>query len=134
VNNFRTLSNAEKIAEIGKYTRRTEIELAEEYKLALAEDNRAVIDEFESFGNSLRKIVENKARYILAASVYGFTEKHFNEHGWIDGFTFMDCETVKFELKAHVIGWNSITTGRSPNGKWTYGLNLSLTKIDKKWV
>jgi hypothetical protein len=96
--------------------------------LALADDNREVIAEYESFGNYPRQIVENKARYIQAASVYGFTEKHFNEHGWINGFTFADCETVVFEVKAHVIGRNSIITGRSPNGKWTYGLDLAASK------
>jgi hypothetical protein len=35
---------------------------------------------------------------------------------------------IIFEVKAHVIGSNSITTGRSPNGKWTYGLDLAASK------
>jgi hypothetical protein len=129
MNNFKTLTNSEKLAEIGKCNFwRNEVILAEEYILALKNDNKAVIDEYESFGNNLNQIVANKASYAQAASVYGFTEKHFNEHGWIDGFTFTDCETVAFDVKAHVIGWNSIITGRSPNGKWTYGLNLAASK------
>jgi hypothetical protein len=129
MNDFKTLSNAEKLAEIGKRNFwRGEIGLVEEYMLALAEDNKEVIADFESFGEYPRQIVENKAHYIQAVSVFGFTEKHFNEHGWIDGFTFTDCETVVFEVKAHVIGCNSITTGRSPNGKWTYGHDLAASK------
>jgi hypothetical protein len=129
MNDFKTLSNAEKLAEIGKCNFwRGEIGLLEEYMLALADDNSEVIAEYESFGDRPRQIIENKARYIQAASVYGFTEKHFNGHGWIDGFTFTDCETIVFEVKAHVIGRNSITTGRSPNGKWTYGLDLAASK------
>jgi hypothetical protein len=129
MNDFKILSNAEKLAEIGKCNFwRGEIALIEEYMLALADDNREVIAEYESFGNYPRQIIDNKNRYIRAASVYGFTEKHFNEHGWIDGFTFTDCETVVFEVKARVIGRNSITTGRSPNGKWTYGLDLAASK------
>jgi hypothetical protein len=31
-------------------------------------------------------------------------------------------------VKAHVIGSNSITIGRSPNGKWTYGMDLAASK------
>jgi hypothetical protein len=31
-------------------------------------------------------------------------------------------------VNAHDIGSNSITTGRSPNGKWTYGLDLAASK------
>jgi hypothetical protein len=76
----------------------------------------------------IQEIINNKTRYIQAASVYGFTDKRFNKHGWIEGFTFTDCETVVFEVKAHVIGRNSITTGRSPNGKWTSGLYLAASK------
>jgi hypothetical protein len=129
MNDFKTLSNAEKLAEIGKCNFwRGEIGLLEEYMLALADDNRAVIDEYESFGGWPSQIIGNKAQYIQAASVYGFTEKHFNEHGWIGGFAFTDCETVVFEVKAHVIGSNSITTGSSPNWKWTYGMELAASK------
>jgi hypothetical protein len=129
MNDFKILSNAEKLAEIGKCNfHRSEIALIEEYMLALVDGNRTVIDDYESFGAWPRQIIDNKTRYIQAASVYGFTEKHFNEHGWIDGFTFTDCETVVFEVKAHVIGRNSIITGRSPNGKWTYGLDLAASK------
>ena len=45
MNDFKTLSNAEKLAEIGKCNfRRGEIVLIEEYIRALADDNRAVIE------------------------------------------------------------------------------------------
>ena len=129
MNYFKILSNAEKLSEIGKCNfSRGELVLVEEYMLALADDNRAVIEEYESFGDWPHQIFGNKARYIQAASVYGFAEKHFNEYGWIEGFTFTDCETVVFEVKAHVIGRNSITTGRSPNGKWAYGLDLATSQ------
>jgi hypothetical protein len=55
MNDFKTLSNAEKLAEIEKCNFwRGEIGLVEEYMLALADDNRAVIAEYESFGDNPR--------------------------------------------------------------------------------
>jgi hypothetical protein len=102
--------------------------LAEEYMVALHDGNQAVIDDYESFGDTPRQIIENKAHYGQALSVYGFTGKAFNEHGWLSRYAFPDCETFAFKVKAHVIGSNSITIGRSPNGKWTYGIDLAASK------
>jgi hypothetical protein len=62
MNGFKTLSNAEKLTEIGKRNfRRGEVASIEEYMLALVDDNRAVIDEYESFGDHPRQIINNKA-------------------------------------------------------------------------
>ncbi|MDR2818912.1 MAG: hypothetical protein LBB60_00020 [Desulfovibrio sp.] len=127
--NYKALSTAEKLAAIADCNFwGEEIALAGEYALAVADGNRSVIEDYESFGDSPRQFIMNKREYARAVSVFGFTEKRFNAHGWIDGFTFADCETVVFEVKAHVIGRNSITTGRSPNGKWTHGLDLAASK------
>jgi hypothetical protein len=126
---YKELSVNDKLAAIAEYNfPRSEISHVEEYMLALVDNNQTVVEEYESFGDTPRQIIENKAHYTQAASVYGFTEKHFDKHGWIGGFAFTDCEIMAFEVKAHVIGRNSITTGRSPNGKWTYGIDLAASK------
>jgi hypothetical protein len=52
MNDFKPLSNAEQLAAIGKCNFWPgEIGLIEEYMLALADDNREVIDEYERFGD-----------------------------------------------------------------------------------
>jgi hypothetical protein len=126
---YHTLTNAEKLEEMANVNFwRVHIHHAEEYARALMDGNQAVIEDYESFGDTPRQIIENRAHYGQALSVYGFTGKTFNEHGWLARYAFTDCETFAFEVKAHVIGSNSITIGRSPNGKWTYGLDLAASK------
>jgi hypothetical protein len=92
------------------------------------DDNQTVIDDYESFGDTPRQIIENKAHYERGLAVYGVTEKRFDEHGWLARYAFTDCETVAFEVEGHATGRNSITIGRGPNGKWTYGMDLAASK------
>jgi hypothetical protein len=124
--NFKNLSNVTKIEEIADYNlSRNVMPLVEQYALALVDDNQSVIQEFEAFGDSLRHIIENRAGYERGLSVYGFTDKTLNQYGWLERPDFLDCEEIPFMLKGRVLGENSITIGRGPNGKWTYGLNLA---------
>jgi hypothetical protein len=127
--NFKELSNAEKIAEITSCNFwRRELPLAEQYLLALTNDDKEAIAEFETFGDSLCHIIRNRAEYERGLAVFGFTAININEHGWLQRPVFMDCEEIDFPLKAHVIGRNSIIIGRSRNNKWTYGLYLAASK------
>ncbi|MDR2488665.1 MAG: hypothetical protein LBD42_04135 [Desulfovibrio sp.] len=129
MNDFKILSRAEKLAEIGKCNfRRGEFVLVEEYMLALADDNRAVIEEYESFGDRPRQIIENKAKYEKGLSVYGFTEKRFRKYGWLSEAEFLDREEIVFGVNGRVRGINSVQLGRGPNGKWTYGIHLTTAK------
>ena len=59
-----------------------------------------------------------------------FTGKTFNERGWLEDATFMDCETFYFGcgIKGNLMGRNSIAIGRGTNGKWTYGIYLAASK------
>jgi hypothetical protein len=124
--NYKELSNTEKLEALREYDfTRKQISYAEEYMLALIDDNRAVIEEYEAFGDSPRHIIENKAKHVRAVTAYGFTDLRLNKHGWLEDGSFMDCEEICFNTKERVLGNNSITLGRSPNHRWTYGLYLA---------
>jgi hypothetical protein len=126
---YKSLSNAEKISKIAEiFFQSHEYKFVEEYRQALTTSDSKVIADFESFGNYPRQIIYNKMQYTRAAAIFGFTEKHFDGHGRLGSFTFADCETVDFDVEGHTVGCNSITTGRSPNGKWTYGMSLGASK------
>jgi hypothetical protein len=93
------------------------------------QNNHAAIEEFESFGDDPRHIVENKVHFTRAFSAFGFTGVTFNEHGWPEREAFLDCETFTFGRAIKItMGANSLTIGRGPNGKWTYGLHLSASQ------
>ena len=130
--NFKEMDNESKIAAVvegGRYGR-AEILLAQEYINALHSNDKAIIEEYETFGDSPRRIIQNKMAYEQALSVYGFTGKKFDEHGWLADRAFADCESFHFGfgIKGCTMGANSITIGRSPNNKWTYGLHLAAPK------
>jgi hypothetical protein len=76
-------------------------------------------------GDKPRNIFINRERYDRGFKKYGFAEKKLDENGWLVSPEFLDCETIAFPVKANVVGWNSITTGRGPNNKWTYGMNTA---------
>ena len=125
---YHTLTNAEKLEEMANVNFwRVHIHHAEEYARALMDDNQAVINDYESFGDTPRQIIENKIHYEQGLVVYGVTEKRFDEHGWLARYAFTDRETFAFEVKG-VLCSNSITIGKSPNGKWTYGMDLAASK------
>jgi hypothetical protein len=94
------------------------------YLNALRRNDRVVIEEYESFGDTPRQLLMNQReyeRYLL----FGFTNKVFNQYGWLEKPIFLEREEIQFP---HRDGWvvsNHITLGKGLNGKWTYGVSYS---------
>ena len=94
------------------------------YLNALRRNNRTIIEEYESFGDTPRQLLMNKREYERHL-LFGFTKKEFNEYGWLERPDFLECEEIQFP---HRDGWavsNHITLGKGLNGKWTYGMSYS---------
>ena len=94
------------------------------YLNALRQDNRAIVKEYESFGDTPRQLLMNKREYEKHL-LFGFTKKEFNEYGWLERPDFLEREEIQFP---HRDGWavsNHITLGKGLNGKWTYGMSYS---------
>jgi len=94
------------------------------YLNALRRNDRAIIDEYESFGDTPRQLLMNKREYERHL-LFGFTKKEFNEYGWLERPDFLEREEIQFP---HRDGWavsNHITLGKGLNGKWTYGMSYS---------
>lgn len=94
------------------------------YLNALRRNDRAIIEEYESFGDTPRQLLMNKREYERHL-LFGFTKKEFNEYGWLEKPDFLEREEIQFP---HRDGWavsNHITLGKGLNGKWTYGMSYS---------
>lgn len=94
------------------------------YLNALRRNNRAIIEEYESFGDTPRQLLMNKREYERHL-LFGFSKKEFNEYGWLEKPDFLEREEIQFP---HRDGWavsNHITLGKGLNGKWTYGMSYS---------
>ncbi len=94
------------------------------YLNALRRNDRAIIEEYESFGNTPRQLLMNKREYERHL-LFGFTKKEFNQYGWLENPKFLEREEIQFP---HRDGWavsNHITLGKGLNGKWTYGMSYS---------
>lgn len=96
------------------------------YLNALRKNDRAIIEEYESFGDTPTQIIMNKRNYDRHL-LFGFTKKEFNEYGWLENPDFKEREHIEFP---HKDGWavsNYITIGKGENGKWSYGMSYSYT-------
>ena len=94
------------------------------YLNALRRNDRAIIEEYESFGDTPRQLLMNKREYERHL-VFGFIKKEFNEYGWLERPDFLEREEIQFP---HRDGWavsNHITLGKGLDGKWTYGMSYS---------
>ena len=94
------------------------------YLNALRHNDRTIIEEYESFGDTPRQLLMNKREYERHL-LFGFTKKEFNEYGWLERPDFLEREEIQFP---HRDGWavsNHITLGKGLNGKWTYGMSYS---------
>jgi len=115
----------EKIGQVQQYRPyRDERQYMASYLVALRQDNRQLIDEYESFGDSPRQIIMNRRAYDRG-QLFGFTGKHFSPYGWLQNSTFTEREEIRF---IHKQGWaatNYLTIGQGKNGKWTYGVSYS---------
>ena len=63
---------------------RTERNAVLRYLLAVRRDNTEQIAYFESFGDSVHKIILNVRTY-ERGTLFGYTAKQFDEYGWIRG-------------------------------------------------
>lgn len=122
---YKELSAYEKLKEIQEVNFcRAEHHCVAVYLNALRKNDRAIIDEYESFGDTPRQIIMNKREYECHLQ-FGFTKKAFNEYGWLEKPDFQEWEHIEFP---HKDGWavgNYITLGKGENGKWSYGMSYS---------
>ena len=122
---YKELSAYEKLKQIQKLRLcRSERHNAAIYLNALRRNDIAIIEDYESFGDTAHKLLMNKQEHEKNL-FFGFTKKEFNEHGWLVRPEFLEKEEIQFP---HRTGWaicNYITLGRSINGMWTYGMSYS---------
>jgi hypothetical protein len=122
---YKALSAYEKLQQIQEVNFcRAERHHAAVYLNALRKNDRAIIEEYESFGDTPQQIIMNKRDYDRHL-LFGFTKKAFNEYGWLAKPHFQERERIEFPLKD---GWavgNYITVGKGANGKWSYGMSYS---------
>ena len=122
---YKELSAYEKLKQIQEVNFcRAERHSVAVYLKALRHNDRAIIEEYESFGDSPRQLFMNQREYEKHL-LFGFTKKEFDEYGWLERPDFLEQERIEFP---HKDGWavsNYITLGKGLNGKWTYGMSYS---------
>lgn len=122
---YNQLSNTEKIACVREVNFcRTERHDAAVYLNALRTDNRAVIEEYESFGDRPHQFFLNKRTYD-AGLRFGFTDRRYDEYGWLRNADFTEQERIEFAPKESSVAFNHLTIGKGNNGKWSYGASYS---------
>ena len=112
---------------IQKYTKQEKLEAILEYNpcrvernavlrylLAVRRDNTEQIAYFESFGDSVHKIILNVRTY-ERGTLFGYTAKQFDEYGWIRGMLPI-VERIKLDIL------NTIHIGQSIDG--TYAVTV----------
>jgi hypothetical protein len=122
---YKELSKAEKIEHIREMNFcRAERRDAAVYLNALRTDNRAIIEEYESFGDRPHQFFLNKRTYD-AGLRFGFTDRRFNKYGWLVNADFTAKERIEFTPKDRPVASNHLTIGQGANGKWSYGASYS---------
>ena len=122
---YRELSAYEKLKQIQQVNFcRVERHNVAVYLNALRRNDKEIIEEYESFGDTPRQLLMNKREYERHL-LFGFAKKEFNQYGWLERPDFLEREEIQFP---HRDGWavsNHITLGKGLNGKWTYGMSYS---------
>lgn len=112
------LTYQEKIAQVLNYhTFRVERETKLRYLLALRRNEKEQIAYFESFGDSVYKIIRNVRTYERGL-LFGYTSKECNQHGWLIGMLPI-IEEIELE------SGNCIHIGQSINGTYTVTVDWS---------
>ena len=93
---------------------RTERNAGLRYLLAVRRDNTEQIAYFESFGDSVHKIILNVRTY-ERGTLFGYTAKQFDEYGWIRGMLPI-VERIELDIL------NTIHIGQSIDG--TYAVTV----------
>ena len=105
-----------KIAAILEYTPcHTERKAFEQYLLAVRKDNTEKIAYLESFGDSPQRIIRNVCTYERGL-LFGYTDKRFDEHGWIRGMLPI-VERIELGML------NTIFIGQAVNGMYAIAIN-----------
>ncbi len=115
----------EAILEYNPY--RTERNAVLRYLLAVRRDNTEQIAYFESFGDSVHKIILNVRTY-ERGTLFGYTAKQFDEYGWIRGMLPI-VERIELDILntihigQSIDGTYAVTVGWSTGGAGFYGRN-----------
>lgn len=106
----------EKLAEILEYRPyRIERNTVLRYLFAVRRDNADEVKYFENFGRDVRHIIANVRTY-ERGQLFGYTDKQFNEYGWLNGMLPI-VERIELDIL------NMIHIGQSING--TYAVTIS---------
>ena len=94
---------------------RTERNAVLRYLLAVRRDNTEQIAYFESFGDSVHKIILNVRTY-ERGTLFGYTAKQFDEYGWIRGMLPI-VERIELDIlntihRRHVCRYGRLEYGR----------------------
>ena len=120
----------EAILEYNPY--RTERNAVLRYLLAVRRDNTEQITYFESFGDSVHKIILNVRTY-ERGTLFGYTAKQFDEYGWIRGMLPI-VERIELDILntihigQSIDGTYAVTVGWSTGGAGFYGRNRRDTR------
>ena len=87
------------------------------YLLAVRRENAERIAYFESFGNSVHKIILNVRTYERGL-LFGYATKQFDEYGWIRGMLPI-MERIKLDI------FNTILIGQSIDGTYAVTVDWS---------
>jgi len=125
---YASLSNWQKIEMLDVYAQnnRAEIDVIVEYRGILERNDTERMSFVEQFGNSTRHIVSNYHAYLHGLE-YGFEDITFNKHGWLENAIFKLEEIPLADAKSGVMYQNSIRLGSGKNGKWAFGIHVSLS-------
>lgn len=98
--------------------------IIQEYLNLMRTGNIEGLERFRSFGESTRHIIENIQCYRTSLE-WGFTGCELSDYGWFIEEDFLDQEEISLKVNGDNACYNSITLGRSPNGTWTYGRDMT---------
>ncbi len=106
--------------------------IVKEILTAIEKGDAQMLNHFNQFGHSLKHIYLNTYAYRNGLK-FGFDEIIFDEYGWLKRAQFLETEDLVFGNKQHYGEHSTLTLGRGPNHKWTYGLFYSFGTAGGAW-
>jgi hypothetical protein len=94
------------------------------YLKALWLNNVKVIEEYERFGNSVSKILDNKRVYDRQA-LFGYSDIKFDKHGRLVRAELLDYERIELQPHGKHTWISYIDFGRTPKHTWVCGYGAS---------
>ncbi|PWK68282.1 hypothetical protein LX99_04806 [Mucilaginibacter oryzae] len=98
--------------------------LLNEIAKAITDRDKAKLEWFAGFGDSLRAILMNVYAYRKGLE-FGFTDIAFDQYGWFIRPKFLDYEVVKLGNSDRYGEYSEIRIGRGVNGIWSYAISYS---------